>query len=81
MALYSVVQCSPAQCSRLRDMEQCDVVWCAVLYGVQCVLRYSVQCGIMQCSTVQFVLREGKRLSSEIFPSPNGMMSENFELY
>ena len=47
-------------------------VWCAVW---KCV-------GLcMQCSTVQFVLREGKRLSSMIFPSPNGMMSENFELY
>ena len=27
------------------------------------------------------VLREGKRLSSRIFLSPNKMMSENFELY
>ena len=42
---------------------------------------YGVQCGVMQCSTALFVLREGKRLSSEIFPSPNGTMSENFELY
>ena len=53
------------------------VVW----YGVQCVSWHGVQRGVMQCSTAQFVLREGKRLSSEIFPSPNGMMSENFELY
>ena len=49
------------------------------------VAQYGVQSGVVwcseQCSAGQFVLREGKRLSSEIFPSPNGMMSENFELY
>ena len=41
-----------------------------VLYGT--VLLVVLCCG---------VLREGKRLSSKIFLSPNKMMSENFELY
>ena len=40
-----------------------------------------MQCSASQCIVAQFVLREGKCLSSEIVPSPNGMMSENFELY
>jgi hypothetical protein len=40
-----------------------------------------MSCIVVHRSVAQFVLREGKCLSSEIVTSPNGMMSENFELY
>ena len=52
-----------------------NVLYCIVMHSY--VLYCVISCVVMCCG----VLREGKRLSSKIFLSPNKMMSENFELY
>ena len=72
IVLYCIVICAL----------NCIVLYCIISCMLCCivllVVLYSVvSCVVMCCG----VLREGKRLSSKIFLSPNKMMSENFELY
>ena len=54
---------------------------CVVVYYSLMQCAWQVKCVASHRSASQFVLREGKCLSSEIVPSPNRKISENFELY